>query len=682
VLDCDDWVFVPGSVECTLAGVDATGCVCTDGSCGSLGEMNGDKDLTAGTCPIGSIGLGECLTCTFDVMTPNLVDGNFFGDDMCTNMVTVQGQSELCFPDDTGGCPVRDDTASVDVVIPRIDCGKTACADLNTDGVCDVGTLGVDSNFLNFQQGMMDPYPLDLIYEFTATNTGETMLEDGKICDQDFFADIATVGLISTCSVEETDGCLEIDDLDVNSTATVTCTVEFPSQVAFDSLAIRDTDNESKCYRNTAQALANIPDLTDVCTSGLDTTSSGECTMQVCGEPPPVLCCEPRTDGLGSVWNQNEVKFAGAQRCICSWDQTLLSRYTEGHIGNPLGGGVANHFLQMNLGTDRGKARVAGRASPLCDTQGFINPTEVVPSIDAPLLGLKQQILMYGNNVVRTGSTLTTVGNMDGQILYDTTGVPPEGPSTGPPALSDNGRVTSTQKGSLLAFLKVEVKWDASGQLIQDTFIQLSNDGSGAPVAVKSYIVDGEGCFAADNVFTLTQNQPAQFSIFEGVGSTVGNSVGLNFPVNISRLSSIAEPTADPDPNNPGGTHIHGYFICWAVELATEAEIRFNHLTGEATIVNYKEGTAWSYNAWAFQAVAGQQDRDLLLEPFGQLDLGMVPPERTAQEYDFAPAKLMFDFYASGSQIAFSGGNLPTVSIDSDLVLWAAIKDLRAVSLP
>ena len=90
-------------------------------------------------------------------------------------------------------------------------------------------------------------------------------------------------------------------------------------------------------------------------------------------------------------------------------------------------------------------------------------------------------------------------------------------------------------------------------------------------------------------------------------------------------------------------------------------------MTGAAQIVNYRETFAWEYSAWAFQAVAGTVNGDLLLDPLGQLDLDGI-------EYDMLPAMLLLDFYASGAVLPPA----PGVSLDTDLTLWAGIKDLRA----
>ena len=52
-------------------------------------------------------------------------------------------------------------------------------------------------------------------------------------------------------------------------------------------------------------------------------------------------------------------------------------------------------------------------------------------------------------------------------------------------------RVSSTQKGSLLIFSKVEIKWDLDGNVIQDTFVDMSNDYP-ADVVVQGYFINGD----------------------------------------------------------------------------------------------------------------------------------------------------------------------------------------------
>ena len=65
---------------------------------------------------------------------------------------------------------------------------------------------------------------------------------------------------------------------------------------------------------------------------------------------------------------------------------------------------------------------------------------------------------------------------------------PTSGPTlTGVPA----ERVSASIKGSLLVYPKVEIRWDADGNVTQDTFITLLND-SPSDVAVQLYFVNGD----------------------------------------------------------------------------------------------------------------------------------------------------------------------------------------------
>ena len=47
------------------------------------------------------------------------------------------------------------------------------------------------------------------------------------------------------------------------------------------------------------------------------------------------------------IWNMNETRFSGTERCVTCWDQTLMSNYE-----------VPNNFLRQHLQTDVGKARI------------------------------------------------------------------------------------------------------------------------------------------------------------------------------------------------------------------------------------------------------------------------------------------------------------------------------------
>jgi hypothetical protein len=444
---------------------------------------------------------------------------------------------------------------------------------------------------------------------------------------------------------------------------------------------------------------------TGVCEiSGVNCNDGNECTEDIC-DPisgcrfEPIACCEsdcePVTKAHFDIWNENERKLSGTYRCIVAWDQELLSRYTPGGLGNNL--------LRPNLQTDKGKARIDGLLSQQCEENCLRDPksgeplpiediidifgddVDVVCSEDNPFLGVAAKVLTFpGAATARAGSELVGQGNEEGQIAYDLLGggpptaaagvVTPEdfvktirsssrgGSSTplspeqgvGMAAGSPNvgiGRGSTTQKGSLIVYPKVEIKWDAAGNVIQDTFLTLTNDYF-EEVTVQLYFVHGDLCTWVDNAFILTPNQSVYWSVLTGQ------------PIGASPFTVLEERCPDDDPENVGGTRMRGYVLAWAVDPTTNGEIRFNHLSGLADLINYRDVTAWEYNPWAFQATEAVAHGALLYPPYGRLDVDGV-------EYQYAPDVLLLDFFASGAMLP--GG----ISIDTDLTLWIFDADLR-----
>lgn len=251
------------------------------------------------------------------------------------------------------------------------------------------------------------------------------------------------------------------------------------------------------------------------------------------------------------------------------------------------------------------------------------------------------------------------------------------------PAMAQN-RVSANQKGSALIFSKVEIRWTADGStLLSDTFLDLSNDADSDGVDVQAYFINGDveleeecigdpcteivqtfepGWNTADCRFHLTKNQPHYWSAAHGSNKCQAFSV----------LDMDGPGRLDPDDGNRTRI-LRGYVVMWAVKFNREAgengqwqEIRWNHLKGDALILNYVEGTAWEYNAWAFQARIGPNGG--FLPEAGVLSLD-------GNEYDYPFGQLLLDFYASGST-ALSGGGV-TVNLDTELTLHAVEVDLR-----
>ncbi|MCH9035138.1 MAG: hypothetical protein IID42_11670, partial [Planctomycetes bacterium] len=92
----------------------------------------------------------------------------------------------------------------------------------------------------------------------------------------------------------------------------------------------------------------------------------------------------------------------------------------------------------------------------------------------------------------------------------------------------------------------------------------------------------------------------------------------------------------------------------------------WNHLKGDAVLVNYLNGTAWEYNAWSFQARSGVHGQRTGGAGFINLD---------GVEFDAPYASLLLDFYATGSTVLSGGGE--SVMVDTDLTLHAVSADLR-----
>jgi hypothetical protein len=255
-------------------------------------------------------------------------------------------------------------------------------------------------------------------------------------------------------------------------------------------------------------------------------------------------------------------------------------------------------------------------------------------------------------------------------------------------------RIAATNKGSVLIYSNVEIKWDADGNVIQDTVLEITNDYA-QNVYVQFYFVNGDdprdGVYAGDppqliaegepgwnNVdcqALLTMNQPLYWSVSSG--SPLGcQPFGVLDP---------GDPPGRPDPESAtGGRVLRGYVYAWAVDNAGE-EIRWNHLSGSATVVHYGDASAWEYNAYAASTTClAQGERPLDCSEFdangtccvadvvpGQLDLD-------AFQYDIAFDRLLLSFVASGSSV-LSGGDA-SVQVDTDLTLHPVSQDLRSES--
>ncbi|MBU0717592.1 MAG: hypothetical protein KJ749_05025, partial [Planctomycetes bacterium] len=172
------------------------------------------------------------------------------------------------------------------------------------------------------------------------------------------------------------------------------------------------------------------------------------------------------------------------------------------------------------------------------------------------------------------------------------------------------------------------------------------------------------GCNWVDNMIELTANEPTFWSVLNGMpkGTSPFTILDPGFP------------PGRPDPDGSGDRVLRGFVLAWAVD-ATGVEIRHNHLKGDALLVDYRNGSAWEYNAYAFSANAGTQGMPTGTP--GELNLDGV-------EYDYCFESLLLDFYADGSTpfgSAFFGGGTaggaPPITVFTDLTLVPMLIDLR-----
>jgi hypothetical protein len=719
-LSCSSWFRGEDWVWAWIDGHEVTDCV------RPWFDVGGNPvDFTFAGCRPGDpwVAPGETLKIVFDIKVPDNFSQMGINPD-CINHVTVEGFTEVCNEPGYPACAeAAEAEASVNVLVPKVECVKEVAVDYGNDGGIDDGPVP----HLTLKELEAADFPLRLIYTYTGENKGEFPLHaiiDGgngvaettadaadveveasgsavtpwsvvvlpgpdedltstpggddmrvpNICDPLLVQAAHDVGATfgdcelcddpndpSTCDGVNDDcaflGRLEIPP-DPASVKSVMCEFTFDNESQLKWFFQQDNapnDPNDRCFLNVAWVRGG-PDYEGICPPPEIPAVSSSCTAEVCGVEPN---CPPFVKVMAQIWNENEISFAGTERCIWSWDQRLLSVYTADN-------GFPNCFLLENLQTNRGRARIDGvRSVAVCGPE----------SESAPLLGVAAKIIDAGPKTALAGLPLFGSGTEAGviqliQVFDGGEGTPspnpgpsdPEGKVTQPCGPGGGGggtrdpilRANTVKKGSLLVFPKVEIKWDSSGNVIQDTFVTLTND-SNTQVYVQLYFVNGDPaiCDWVANDIELTHDEPTYWSVLTGQ------------PKGVSPFTVIGPPSADPDPLNPGGTVSRGYVLAWAIN-ANGDEIRFNHLSGTATIVNYELETAWEYSPWSFQAVCSQEGEPLH-DPLKVLELD-------GNEYDFAPNKLLLDFFAPGATLTSGGGYTVTIE-DTDLTVWAAKQD-------
>ena len=247
---------------------------------------------------------------------------------------------------------------------------------------------------------------------------------------------------------------------------------------------------------------------------------------------------------------------------------------------------------------------------------------------------------------------------------------PPVPPGLGGPA--DRG--SATEKGSILFWSKVEVRWGTANNIVQDTFLEMTNDWLGA-TRIQLYFVNGDppllaaggerahtGWNWAGVEVDLTSDQPIYWSAATGRGAS--GIIDPTFPP--WTILDPGLPPGRPANDGTGERMLRGFIVAWAVN-SNDEELRWNHLAGTGTLVHYTNATAWSYQTWAFQAVDPAIAHG---QPTGSPGILQLDGTEFSRPY----AELLMNFQAVNST-AYSGPRL--VRTDTDLTLHPVSVDLR-----
>jgi hypothetical protein len=217
--------------------------------------------------------------------------------------------------------------------------------------------------------------------------------------------------------------------------------------------------------------------------------------------------------------------------------------------------------------------------------------------------------------------------------------------------------VSASEKGSVLVYPKVEVRWNANG-LTQDTFISLNNDFTQGVHIVAFFVT--ELCTIQYSDFDLTANEATYWRASDGQPKGVGPFWTGVIPY--------------PDPEGCPELIVRGFIVLFATNASNE-QIRWNHLYGGATIVNYLHAFMWEYNAYAYKAVDPWSNGAVVGTA------GIINMDGT--EYEQCFDTLLMDFFASN---LFVDPNWPFpidgLPVDTDLTLVVANWDLTQGGTP
>jgi hypothetical protein len=177
-----------------------------------------------------------------------------------------------------------------------------------------------------------------------------------------------------------------------------------------------------------------------------------------------------------------------------------------------------------------------------------------------------------------------------------------------------SGVANGEQKGSLLIWPRIDL---TNGKT---TLVTLTNDNVYA-IDIKCYYMNSNK-FRNDILFTLTKTQTKRWEV---------------------RATDFPGTTAATEK---------GLLVCWAQNYNGEP-ISWNHLFGKATIIDYTNGSAYEYKAWAFKS---PQPYGTVLDPNGS---GELPLDNV--KYQSCPKFLMGEFVTQTpglNSITLNSGNV------------------------
>ncbi|MGE3842682.1 MAG: hypothetical protein AB7I50_13970 [Vicinamibacterales bacterium] len=254
------------------------------------------------------------------------------------------------------------------------------------------------------------------------------------------------------------------------------------------------------------------------------------------------------------------------------------------------------------------------------------------------------------------------------------------------PAFAAPNVTNATQKGSLLIFPDIRVD-EANGNLAAgglvptpgfNTLVRIQNDGS-SDIDIKCYWMDGHKN-RVDFILPMTRNQAVWFDASSGNGSTRinpfplgdanGFTAGNRHPFlevggsQVAPLPQLGTPApAYTAPIGDGyGPYRRGLLACWAVDDGARNQVKWNHLSGTATV--YNANTAYECHAYSFYVPTGAD-----LAPVGLpgalvlngLDYDACPIYLTGQ---FTPITWTDQGYNAFNQSTFQPGAVGLFGVD------------------